>query len=207
MTNLVSIKKSDILAKNKVPSNKEIIKTGASFYVSNDEVQNEADFFDTDLNNFLIEVDENPVFGLRQYEKFDDADKKSKHQKFVTAASGLVYNWRGDDDEQMGKFDFFPGYYRNLKKTKWAGSTEMAEIKAFEKNLNDLREQYKSLGYKLDIKPVELPSGQKKDIPGLGGMDIPWGWILGAGVVVVGAIVIGQLLPAFAATKVIGGMK
>jgi len=201
----VSVKKSLVLAEHS--KNRISVKTGAVGYVSNDEVQSEADFFDTDLNNFLIEIDENPVFGLRQYEKFTDEAKKAQHQKFVTAISGLVYDWRGDDDEQMGKFDFFPGYYRKLKKSNWAGSTEMAEIKAFEKSLNDRREQYKSLSYKLDIKPVEPPSAQKKDIPGLNGMDIPWGWITVVGVVVVGAIVVGQLLPAFAATKVIGGMK
>lgn len=198
------MRKSVILAddaeKYTFKKSSSLVKSGG-VYVSNAEVHTEADFFDTDLNNFLIEVDENPVFGLRQYEKFDDEKKKSEHQKFVTAASGLVYDWRGDDDEQKGTLDFFPGYYRYLKDKSWGGATEMSEVKAFEASLKSLKKMYTDLGYKLTIPDVKPPSDPSFKPPPV---DIPWGWITIGGVVIVGGIVIAMILPEIMTAKALG---
>jgi len=209
MMNLVSVKNyvndNFSVKKNIVLANHSnvIVRTGVNLVVNNDEVQAEAKFFDSDLFNFKKEIDANPIFGKREYLKLGDSEK-IKHEKFLSAISGLIYDWGGDDDEAEGSFAFDPGYYRELKKSSWAGSEEMSHIKAFEQSLKDRKDQYKALGYKLDIKDIDYPSDPKFTPPS----DIPWKWIIIGGVVIVVGIVAvvaaPQVISMMAARKSIG---
>lgn len=188
----VSVKKNTVLA-----NRSSVVRTGVNLVVNNDEVQAEAKFFDSDLFNFEKEIDANPVFGKREYLKLDEPER-TKHEKFLSAISGLIYDWRGDDDEAEGTFTFDPGYYRELKKSSWAGSEEMSHIKAFEQSLKDRKDQYKALGYKLDIKSIDYPSDPKFTPPPT---DIPWKWIIVGGVVILVGFATIQVVPMLLSAK------
>lgn len=173
--------------------------TGAgSLYVSKDDVLAAAAKFDSDLRNFIVEIDDNPVFAERRYSMESnpkaaakmESDVRKAHQALVTNLSGVVFDWDGVTDAELVKKEEWGkvtpedlGYYRTLKKMWSAGSNELEIVQSFHERLRELRSQYEKLGYKLYTKQT--------DKPGLEGL--PWKWILGT-VAALGAAYVGYTI-------------